>query len=301
MNNRDFLNDTAKENALRLSFYAGLFDVIVTVTAFALSNSSVLLADFLKTTIEFIAVMLSLIAMRRIRRSDAHKFQYGLGKLENISSIVVALSMLLSFLIITGTAFGNIIHPGHISGCGLWISMGSQMLYFVINGLLCLKNYRASIMTASPIMASQTRLFLTRFIGNLFILLSLILSMSLNQFHWSVYIDPVSSLIIAAAILLSIIGIFKNSFMDLLDKTIEENYQIIILKELALCFDEYRQIHDIRSRRSGNKVYIEIIMEFDPEKNVGEVTQLVTKLTRNISQKISDSSITIGIAATCDE
>ena len=295
MNSLDSFNDAERSKALRMSFIAGLFDVIITVAAFALSNSSVLLADFLKTTIEFIAVFLSLMAMRRVCKGADPNFEYGLGKLENLSSMFVAITMAASFLIITGMAFKNILHPEHIAGCGLWISIFSQTLYFFVNGLLSLKNYRAAKLGASPIMASQARLFLTRFIGNLFILLSLVLSMTLKDFAWSVYIDPAASLMIALSIFLSTIGIFKNSFMDLLDKTLEENNQIIILGELALCFDEYEQIHGIRSRRSGNKVYIEIFIEFDPEKKVKEVTQTISKLCANISKKISGSSVTIGI------
>ncbi|MEI8248790.1 MAG: cation diffusion facilitator family transporter [Lentisphaerota bacterium] len=295
MNNTEGFNDSERQKALRMSFIAGLFDVIITVAAFAFSNSSVLLADFLKTTIEFIAVLLSLLAMRKVCKGADSNFEYGLGKLENLSSMFVGTTMALSFMIITGMAFKNIIHPEHISGYGLWISIFSQTIYFFINGMLCLKNRRAAKLGASPIMAAQARLFLTRFIGNLFILLSLVLSMTLKDFKWSVYIDPTASLMIAFAIFLSTIGIFKNSFMDLLDKTLEENHQIIILGELALCFNEYEQIHGIRSRRSGNKVYIEIFIEFEPEKKVSEITQTIAKLSSSISQKITGSSVTIGV------
>jgi cation diffusion facilitator family transporter len=295
MNNIEGFSDAARKKALRLSFIAGLFDVLITAAAFAFSNSSVLLADFLKTTIEFIAVFLSLMALHRVSRGADSNFEYGLGKLENLSSMFVGTTMALSFLIITGMAFKSILHPEHIAGCGLWISIFSQTLYFFINGLLSLKNHRAAQLGVSPIMASQARLFLTRFIGNLFILLSLVLSMTLKDFKWGVYIDPAASLIIAFSIFLSTIGIFKNSFLDLLDKTLEENHQIIILRELALCFDEYEQIHGIRSRRSGNKVYIEIFIEFNPEQKVREVAGIISKLSANISKKINGSSVTIGI------
>ena len=97
-------NGSSKEKALRGLFVAGLVDVCLTTTAFLLSNSSVLLADFLKTGIEFIAITLSWVAIRRINRGGGKTYEYGLGKLENISSLFVALVMLLSFLIITANA-----------------------------------------------------------------------------------------------------------------------------------------------------------------------------------------------------
>jgi len=163
----------SKEKALRGLFYAGSLDVILTTTAFLLSNSSVLLADFLKTTIELIAITLSWVAVRRINRGGGKTYEYGLGKLENISSLFVALVMLLSFLIITANSVRNILVPSHIQGVGLWVSIVAQVIYLGVNGSLYFKNRLLSKMSSSPLMDSQTRLFMTRFIGNAFILLSL--------------------------------------------------------------------------------------------------------------------------------
>jgi cation diffusion facilitator family transporter len=285
----------SREKALRGLFFAGLLDVLLTTTAFLLANSGVLLADFLKTTIELIAITLSWIAIRRVNRGGGKKFEYGLGKLENISSLFVGLVMLLSFLIITANSVHSIIVPGHIQGIGLWISIGSQVIYLGINGGLWLKNKRLSKVAPSPLMDSQTKLFLTRFIGNAFILLSLGLSMALSRFSWSEYIDPAASMVIALSILSATLGIFSSSLYDLLDRTLEEERQIVILAELARHFHDYEELHGIRSRRSGAQVYVEIFLEFDPEKKVSEIQQVIDSIRRDIEQKLQGSSVTIAL------
>ncbi|OGV36430.1 MAG: hypothetical protein A2X48_03490 [Lentisphaerae bacterium GWF2_49_21] len=275
-------------------FIAGLLDAIITSVAFIMANSSVLLADFLKTSIELLAIFLSWMAMRRINRGDK-SFEYGLGKLENMLSIFVGFVMFVSFVIIMVNAIRNIFHPGHIAGIGVWISVGAQSLYLVINGSLYVKNKKLAKSSSSPLMDSQTRLFLTRFIGNLFILISLALSLLLKKYSWSVYIDPAASMIIAFSILSAILGIFSSSIYDLLDRTLEEERQILILQELVGFFDDYQQVHGIRSRRSGSKVYIEIFLEFSPEKTVAEVQKVIDKLRGNLEKKIQGSSVTIGL------
>jgi len=191
----------SREKALRGLFLAGLLDVLLTTAAFLLANSGVLLADFLKTTIELIAITLSLGGYPQGQPRWRKKYEYGLGKLENISSLFVGLVMLLSFLIITANAVHSVMAPGHIRGIGLWISIGSQIIYLGINGGLWIRNRRLSKATPSPLMDSQTKLFLTRFIGNAFILLSLGLSMALSRYGWSEYIDPAASMVIALSIL----------------------------------------------------------------------------------------------------
>lgn len=285
----------SRERALRGLFIAGLLDVLLTTTAFLLANSGVLLADFLKTSIELIAITLSWMAVRRINRGGGKKYEYGLGKLENISSLFVALVMLLSFLIITGNAARNILHPGHITGIGLWISIASQVIYLGINGGLYLRNKRLSKSAPSPLMDSQTKLFMTRFVGNAFILLSLGLSMLLARFSWASYIDPAASMVIALSILSATLGIFSSSLYDLLDRTLEEERQIVILAELARHFHDYEELHGIRSRRSGAEIYVEIFLEFDPEKTMGEVQRAVDTIRHDIEQKLQASRVTIAL------
>jgi ferrous-iron efflux pump FieF len=285
----------SREKALRGLFFAGLLDAILTTTAFLLANSGVLLADFLKTSIELIAITLSWVAIRRVNRGGGKKFEYGLGKLENISSLFVGLVMLLSFLIITGNSVHSIIVPGHIQGIGLWISIGSQVVYLGINGGLWLKNRRLSKTAPSPLMDSQTKLFLTRFIGNAFIMLSLGLSMALSRYGWSDYIDPAASMVIALSILSATLGIFSSSLYDLLDRTLEEERQIVILAELARDFNDYDELHGIRSRRSGAQVYVEIFLEFDPEKKVAEIQKVIDTIRHDIEQQLQGSSVTIAL------
>lgn len=285
----------SREKALRGLFYAGLLDVLLTTSAFLLANSGVLLADFLKTTIELIAITLSWVAIRRINRGGGKKYEYGLGKLENISSLFVGLVMLLSFLIITANSVRSILAPSHIHGIGLWISIGSQVIYLGINGGLWFKNRRLSKSAPSPLMDSQTRLFLTRFIGNAFILLSLGLSMAFSGHGWSEYIDPAASMVIALSILSATLGIFSSSLYDLLDRTLEEERQIVILAELARHFNDYEELHGIRSRRSGAQVYVEIFLEFDPEKKIAEVQRVIDTLRRDIEAQLQGSRVTIAL------
>jgi len=81
-----------------------------------------------------------------------------------------------------------------------------------------------------------------------------------------------------------------------MDRTLEEENQIIILRELAGHFEEYEELHGIRSRRSGSKVFIEIFLEFDPEDTMAEIQKTAAEIRRNIETKINNSSVTIALA-----
>ncbi len=286
----------SKERAALMGVIAGLVDTLVTLLCLLLSQSTVILADFFKTALEFIAVLMAWFAIRQIERGAKHQYDYGLDKLENISSLFVSLLMIVCLAVIIFSAIRNLLHPAHISGIGVTISIISQVVYAAVNGGLCWKNYHAARAESSPIMAAQARLFLTKAAANIFILASLGLSTLLARFSWATVIDPISSLIIAGSILLAALGIFKSSVYDLMDRTLEESHQILILRELTRHFDDYHALHGIRSRRAGSQVFIEIALEFAPDRPAAEVHAVAEKLRQAIESKIFHSRVSICLA-----
>ncbi len=80
---------------------------------------------------------------------------------------------------------------------------------------------------------------------------------------------------------------------DLLDKTLDEELQIVIVRELAAFFDEYHALHGVRSRRSGSNVYIEILLEFEGGKQMHEVQKTIDRIKISLEQKIPKSSVSI--------
>jgi cation diffusion facilitator family transporter len=290
-----FSHSGSKSQSARNGVIAGFIDLLVTLSALAVASSSVLLADSLKTFLEFVAVLLAWMAMRRIEQGASHHFNYGVDKLENLSSLLIGILMLICLLIIGGNAVLHIIHPSGISGPGVWISMAVQVVYAGVNGRFYLKNKRMAKAQASPLLESQSRLFFTKAFGNVFILLSLISSLALAEYSWSHYIDPLASLIIAASILVSAMGIFSSSVFDLLDKSLEESDQIIIMRELALHFDDFDTLHGIRTRRAGSQAFVDIYLEFAPEKTIAEVQPVIDHLRISLEAAIQGAKVTIGL------
>ncbi|MFH1059670.1 MAG: cation diffusion facilitator family transporter [Pseudomonadota bacterium] len=283
----------SKEAAARSGVIAGLLDTIVAGAALTAADSSVVLADFFKTGLEFVAVLLSWLALKRVAKGG-HQFEYGLDKLENLSGLVVGLLMLACLVIISAGAVLDMVHPEPVHGVGVYISLGAQVFFGFINWRV----YRQALAQAkaSPLARSQARLFFTRFIGNAFILVALSLSLAMHGQAWALFIDPVASLLIAASILLAALGVFRSSVFDLLDRSLEEEEQIRILRALTRHYHEFRHLHGIRTRRAGGRTFIEIFLEFDAKRLVGEVQQAVTALQASLEEEVPGSRVTIGLA-----
>ena len=287
---------TSRERAARQAVLMAFADALITFGAMAAARSSVILADFCKTFLEFVAVFLSWWAIRRMARQAGGGFDYGLGKMENLISLAVGVLMAGCLLIIVASALRNIVHPAHVAGIGVQISLVAQAVYAAINVAVARRSRRAARAENSPLLEAQARLHFTRAAANVFILLSLGLSLALARYGWVRYVDPAASLVIAGSILMAALGIFSTSVGDLLDRTLEESDQLLILRELARHFHDYEFLHGIRSRRAGREAYVDIFLEFDPEKKAGEIQAVAARLRRQIEARIRNSHVTIGLA-----
>ena len=96
--------------------------------------------------------------------------------------------------------------------------------------------------------------------------------------------------------MISAIGVLSSSFYDLHDRTLEEADQIVILRELAQRFHDYEALHGIRSRRAGGQVFVEVFLEFDSEKTMGEIQTVVDALCRSIETQIPSSRVAVALA-----
>ena len=97
---------------------------------------------------------------------------------------------------------------------------------------------------------------------------------------------------------ISAVGVFTDSFNDLLDKTLDEELQMVITRELVTHFEQYEALHGIRSRRSGSHVFIDIFLECDAERKVGDVQAFFDTLRTSLEGKIPNSRVVVGLSRT---
>lgn len=282
-----------KEKSVFLSLVTDFLLFLPDIVAAVMANSVTLWAGVLKGGNELLATFLSWMALRMVHRDRKIRFDYGLGKLENITGVIVAGAMFLSLFIVLHSAYDRLRHPEDMHSGGVWLAMILMIIGVTANTFLWIKNYRVGRRQFSPIIEAQWRMFRTKAFSDLIVLVALVLSMALRAQAWAIYIDPAASLFIAGFILHSIWGMLSNSFYDLLDCTLDESLQLVIVKELAAHFDHYKEIHGVRSRRSGSHVYVDLMLEFDGDKKMAEVQEIINRMETDLERSIPGCHVLI--------
>jgi ferrous-iron efflux pump FieF len=275
--------------SLIVDFILWLPDIVAAV----MSMSIVLLADAVKCANEILATFFSYLTLRKMAKVGAGAYDYGMGKFETMTAVVTGGVMFISLALVFFAAIDRIVYPESIVHEGAYLGVILMVIGVCMNTFLWKKNYRVYKKEPSPIMDSQWRLFRTKAISDFSVLLSLIFSIALSRFAWSFYIDPLASFFIAGVLFFSGARVIRSSLPDLLDRTLDEELQMVIVQHLAQFFNDYSALHGVRSRKSGSNVYIEIFLEFDGEKKMCEVQEIIDRIKVSIEARIPKSTVSI--------
>lgn len=289
----DVVTHAEREKSIFLGFVCALGLLIPSIAAAYIARSLTLVVDILISLAETLASLMSWLIIRQVARGKNHEFNYGFGKLENISGLGVAAVMLASFMVVLYEGIERLHTPVSVVQSGVIMGLLITTFAAVADTWLWVKNHRLARRQKSPLMEAQWRFFRSKSVCDYCVLASLGLTLGLRAYEWSHYIDTIFSFILSGFLLVSAYTITADSMYDLLDRTLDESLQLEITRLLVAHFDEYENLHGVRSRRSGGHVYIEIFLEFDGGKTMAEVQKMIDHITADLESKIPSSHVMI--------
>jgi len=287
---------SSRERVARTGVIMGGIATALAVAALVFGQSTLVLADFLKTTLEFLAILTSWLTILRMERGGGGRFEYGMEKLESVASLFMGLAMLGSMAVIVVTSILKIINPSPVAGSGIYIAIGAQVFFGVVNGRLLWQSRALQADGASALAASQARLYAVKVLNNILVGVALTLSLAFAAQRWGQLLDPAVSLVIVINMFLAATGTIRNAFTDLVDCAVEEAHQLAIVRVLTMFFDEYDGLHGVRTRRAGGRTFVEVFLEFDPGRSAAEVHDTADRIRAAIEAELPRSQAAIALA-----
>jgi ferrous-iron efflux pump FieF len=282
-----------RERSIFIGFVLALCLLIPCVAAAYIAKSLTLVVDILISLAETLASLLSWIVIRKVARGRNHDFNYGFGKLENLSGLGVAAVMLASFMVVVMEGIERLHSPVAIVEKGVILGFAITLFAAVSDTWLWFKNLRIARRQSSPLMEAQWRFFRSKAVCDYCVLASLGCTLIFREYAWSLYIDTLFSFVLSGFLLWSAYLITADSMYDLLDRSLDESLQFEITRLLVVHFDAYDGLHGVRTRRSGGHVYIEVFLEFDGKKLMADVQKAIDLLTADLEGKIPSSHVMI--------
>jgi ferrous-iron efflux pump FieF len=282
-----------KERSILLGVILSIFGLATGLFAAISANSTAILSEVLKNVGLTIAVILSWLSLRKVHVGKSEAYNYGIGKLENFSGLIVAVVMIVSFFLILFHTVERFQARVEMHPLGVDIGLVFSIIALICNMALWNHDHHLAKKEHSPVMESLWRLYRLKTVSTGVVILSLLLSIIFNRYDWSLYIDPVGSIVLSLFLAYSIYSVSSQSMYDLLDRSLEESLQLVILRALASHFHEYEALHGIRSRRTGGNTYIEIFLEFEDGRKMSEVQEIIDSIKMDLEHKIQGSHVVV--------
>lgn len=244
---------------MRLATYASLTVALALVlaktVAWALTDSVALLATLIDSTLDSIASLLNLVAVRHAITPADEEHRFGHGKAEALAGLGQSAFIAGSAGFLLLESVRRLIDPVPIGSVG----PGLAVMVFSIAATLGLMTFQRYVIrrTNSTAIKADALHYRTDFLVNGSVILALLLTLT----GWAGF-DALFALGIAIYILYSSWSIVRQSLDDLMDRELPDSEREAI-RRIAVAHTDVLGMHDLRSRRSGLATFIQLHLEVD--------------------------------------
>ena len=284
----DTPEDSARARSLnalstRVTLFVAVLLVAVKLAAWLVTGSMSLLASAVDGVVDTGASVVTLLGVHYAQQPPDREHRFGHGKGEAVAaftqgSFVAGAAFLLIFQSIGRLAFPA---PLEALGIGVWVIAASLL---VVCALIAMQGWVVG-QTGSTAIAADRAHYMTDAAVNIAVLVALLVT---KVTGW-VRADPAFALAISAYMLWNAYRIAGNAMEQLLDRELPSEDRRRIKEAVRACAG-VRDIHDLRTRFSGDRTFVEYHLEVDPGLTV-DAGHAIGDATESAVQKLLPGTV----------
>ena len=281
-----------QQNLSIAQLLAELPNFVAVVVSAILSKNLLVYIDLLDSSMYLISLGLIIFLSRKLRKDLRYEYNYGIGKIEAISSLLCDSMGFLGLLITLGFSVQAIIVPEQPSELVIAV-VGLKIINVAFDTAFFVKQRKITKIHNSAISKSNYAEALSALLFDSVALISLFAMWLLRANFIGGYIAPVVSIFVVIYLMVGYAKRIRQSFIELTDKTLPEEQQMKILNILNRHYNSYSQFHSINSQKSGDITRIDIHLSFEKGTSVDEVISLKKKMQDEFNQIFENCSANI--------
>ncbi len=227
--------------------------IVAKLYAWFVTDSVSILASLIDSSLDVLASLVNLFAVRHALTPADHEHRFGHGKVESLSGLAQSTFIAGSAGFLLLEAFGRLMNPQPVKLAT--IGIGVMILSIVLTSLLLLIQRHAIQRTGSTAIKADYLHYSVDLLVNVSVVVALILAVN----GWAGF-DAIFAVGIVVFILHSAWNIAKESLEHLLDRELPDEDRARI-ELLVKSFPGVLGAHDLRTRRSGRDVFIQFHLE----------------------------------------
>jgi ferrous-iron efflux pump FieF len=240
-----------------------------------ITGSVAILGSLVDSGLDAIASIVTFISVRQAAQPPDRAHRYGHGKAEAIGALVQAGFVLGSALFLASEAVRRLLSPQPIEQPRLGIAV--LLLAILLTAALLGFQHFVVRRTGSIAIQADSLHYRSDLLMNLAVIAALVLSEATGWPH----IDPLFGLGVVPVLLYGALGVARHALDMLMDRELPADQRAYI-RRLALEHPGAHNVHDLRTRRAGADVFIELHLELDGELSLEQAHDLTHEVEARI-------------------
>jgi cation diffusion facilitator family transporter len=277
-----------KQRTASLSVASNTVLILLKVVAGTLTASVAILTEAVHSSIDLIASLVALASVRVADEPADERHSYGHEKVENLAAAFEAILILVGSVVIAFEAVRRLINGGHtkLLGVGIAVIAFSAVANLIVSTVVA----RGGQRTGSPALQGDAAHLRTDAASSLVVLVALVL-VKVTGAQW---IDPAAALLVAASILATGVRLLVRSGEVLVDQSLPAAETAAITQAIeALSADCVIGFHELRTRSSGSKRYVDVHLQFRRGTSLEQAHRVAHELQDKIAATLGGADVLV--------
>lgn len=252
------------------------------------TSSTAMLGSLADSALDLVASVATLIGVWIAAQPADENHRFGHGKAESLSAMFQVMLIALSASAIGFRAIVKLAEGGRTSAA----AEGIGVSIIAIIATLCLLAWQRHVIRRTGSIAISADH--VHYQSDLLLNLAVIAALALDQFAGFGQADPLFGLAIAAWLLWGAWRAASEAIDHLMDKEWpDEKRQRFV--ELAARHPELRRLHDLRTRTSGTRDFVQFHVDLPAEMTVGAAHDIIERVEEDLMRHFPDMELLIHI------
>ena len=288
-------NKLGYEQQQNLSFaqiFAEVPSFVAVLVSAILSRNLLVYIDLLDSSMYLVSLVLIVILSKKLTKDLRYEYNYGVGKIEAIASLLCDSMGFLGLLITLEFSVQAIILPEQPSDLVIAV-VGLKIINVAFDTAFFVKQHKITKIHNSAISKSNYAEALSALLFDSVALVSLFAMWLLRANPIGGYIAPVVSIFVAIYLMIGYVKRIRQALTELTDKTLPEEEQMKILNILTRYYDSYSQVCSINSHKSGDIVRIDLHLSFEKNTRVEDIINLKKQMQDEFDSLFGNCTVNI--------
>jgi len=277
-----------KTRAAALSIASNTTLIALKLVAGVLTGSIAIITEAIHSSIDLVASVVAFFSVRKADEPADESHPYGHQKVENLAAGIEGMLILAGAAVIVIESVRRLVDPPEVESLGV----GLAVIGFsaVANVGVSTYLYRQAAKTDSPALEGDAAHLRTDAMTSFGVLIGLLLV----EITGVEAFDPITALVVAAAIVVAGLRILRRSSRVLVDEALPPEELESVRQAIAdHGAPEVVGFHKLRARRAGSRRYVDLHVQFRDGTSLARAHEVSHELDAAIRARLRDADVLV--------